>query len=186
MVRYELTLTPDLAGKAVSGFETIVLRTTADGLAALAFSRNALTIDAAAIGGQPIVVALTDSALVFELPRPLAKGDPVTLRLAYHGVPARGVTFGPASAYSSYFACDWMVCAQDTPGDKAEFALDLRLPVGVVSRARGSRPVARGRGPASRSIAGVLRARTRPISSASPSATSSSPSAGTAATVSRT
>ena len=54
VIRYELTLTPDLAGKAVSGFETIVLRSTAQGLSAVAFSQNALTIDAATVGGQPI------------------------------------------------------------------------------------------------------------------------------------
>jgi aminopeptidase N len=52
-------------------------------------------------------------------------------------VPARGVTFGTASAYSSYFACDWMLCAQDVPGDKADFALDLRLPLGMVSLGPG-------------------------------------------------
>jgi len=137
VIRYELTLTPDLAGKAVSGFETIVLRTTAAGISAVAFSKNALTIDAATAGGQPILVSLTDSALVFQLPRPAAEGDSVTLRIAFHGVPARGVTFGSASAYSSYFACDWMVCAQDVPGDKAEFALDLRLPLGMVSLGPG-------------------------------------------------
>ena len=135
--RYQLTLTPDLAGKAVSGFETIVLRSLVNGLATVAFSPNALTIDAVTIGGRPIQVALTDNALVFELPRPLGKGDSVTLRIAYHGVPARGVTFGTTSAYSSYFACDWMVCAQDAPGDKADFALDLRLPAGMVSLGPG-------------------------------------------------
>lgn len=138
VTRYELTLTPDLAGKSVAGFETIVLRSTTEGLAVAAFSRNALTIDAATAGGKPIVVSLADSALLFELPHPLARGDSVTLRIAYHGVPARGVIFGPTSAYTSYFACDWMVCTQDTPGDKAAFALDLRLPLGMVSLGPGT------------------------------------------------
>ena len=138
VTRYELTLTPDLAGKTVSGFETIVLRSLVSGLAAVAFSPNALTIDAATAGGQPIHVALTADALVFELPRPLTRDDSVTLRIAYHGMPARGVTFGTTSAYSSYFTCDWMVCPQDAPGDKAEFALDLRLPLGMVSLGPGS------------------------------------------------
>ena len=137
VTRYELTLSPDLAGKTVSGFETIVLRSLVDSLAGAAFSPNALTIDAATVGGQPIRVGLNDDALLFELPHPLARNESVTLRIAYHGVPARGVTFGPTSAYSSYFACDWMVCTQDAPGDKAEFSLDLRLPVGMVSLGPG-------------------------------------------------
>jgi aminopeptidase N len=33
--------------------------------------------------------------------------------------------------YTSYFACDWMVCLQDAPGDKAHLALDLFLPAGT-------------------------------------------------------
>jgi len=137
VIRYELTLTPDLAGRSVSGFETIVLRSLVDNLTGVAFSRNALTVDAATVGGQPIRVGLNEDALLFELPHPVARGDSVTLRIAYHGVPARGVTFGATSAYTSYFACDWMVCTQDAPGDKADFALDLRLPVGMVSQGPG-------------------------------------------------
>ena len=78
------------------------------------------------------------------------------------GVPARGVTFGtPASAYSSYFACDWMLCAQDVPGDKADFALDLRLPAGMVSLGPASRPAGaaggRHRGPPLAHVAPLLR-----------------------------
>lgn len=138
VTRYELTLTPDLTDKSVSGFETIVLQSRQNGLGAVAFSPNLLTIDAATVGGQPVRVALADQALVFELPHPVAKGDSLTLRIAYHGVPARGVVFGATSAYTSYFACDWMVCTQDAPGDKAAFALDLRLPMGMVSLGPGT------------------------------------------------
>ena len=138
VTRYELTLTPDLAGKTVSGFETIVLRSLVDNLAGVAFSPNALTIDAATVGGQPIRVGLNDDALLFEPPRKLARNDTVTLRIAYHGTPARGVSFGATSAYTSYFACDWMICRQDTPGDKADFSLDLRLPMGMVSLGPGT------------------------------------------------
>ena len=138
VTRYDLTLTPDLAGKTVSGFETIVLQSRVNDLGAVAFSANRLTIEAATVGGVPIRAALAGEALVFELPHPVAKGATVTLRIAYHGTPARGVTFGASSAYTSYFACDWMVCLQDTPGDKADFALDLRLPAGMVSLGPGT------------------------------------------------
>jgi aminopeptidase N len=138
VIRYELTLTPDLAGKSVAGFETIVLRSVADELVRVGFTRNDLTIDAATVGGQPIRVSLSDAALLFDLPHPVAKGQTITLRIAYHGEPARGVTFSPTSAWTSYFTCDWMICTQDAPGDKAEFALDLRLPAGMLSLAPGT------------------------------------------------
>ncbi|WP_274339290.1 M1 family aminopeptidase [Xanthomonas campestris] len=39
--------------------------------------------------------------------------------------------WGNLSFYTSYFACDWMVCLQDSPGQKASFALDLFVPAGI-------------------------------------------------------
>lgn len=135
--RYSLTLTPDLAGKSVAGFETIVVRSLTDGLSTLAFSPNALVIDAATVDGQLVRVSRSDEGLFFELAHTVARGQSVTLSIAYHGVPARGITFGPASAYTAYFACDWMICTQDAPGDKAGFALDLRLPLGMTSLSVG-------------------------------------------------
>jgi len=53
------------------------------------------------------------------------------------GTPARGFTAGGGTVYTSYFACDWMVCLQDAPGDKAHLALDLFLPTGVTSVGAG-------------------------------------------------
>ena len=40
--------------------------------------------------------------------------------------------------FTSYFACDWMVCRQDAPGDKAWSALDLKLPASMTSLAIGT------------------------------------------------
>lgn len=131
--RYGLALTPDLATKAVAGTETIAFRTTG-GLRALAFSPNALTIDSARVGGRPVVVTKREDALVFELPEAAGSGE---LTIAYHGVPARGLAVSATALYTSYFACDWMICRQDSPGDKAFFALDLRVPEGMTSLAVG-------------------------------------------------
>jgi aminopeptidase N len=135
--RYELALTPDPAAKSVSGTELIKLRSLTDGLRSLAFSPNALTIDSATVNGRSVGVSSDKEALVFELPLPANKGGAVTLSIGYRGVPKRGVTWTAASMYTSYFACDWMVCLQDSPGDKATFALDLRLPKGMTSLSVG-------------------------------------------------
>lgn len=139
VVRYELALTPDLAAKAVAGVQTTVIRSTQDGLRMLTFSPNTLTIDRATVDGRPVRVRSEKKVLTFALPAAMAKGRSATLRIAYHGTPARGVIFRPGSVYTSYFACDWMVCLQDAPGDKALFALDLRLPTGLTSLAAGER-----------------------------------------------
>ncbi|WP_343698231.1 M1 family aminopeptidase [Caulobacter sp.] len=135
--RYAVTLRPDLATTAVSGTETIVVRATADGVTRLAFSPNALRIDAATADGGPVQVVSDAAGVVFTLPRPLRKGGKATLRFRIAGTPARGVTAAAGGLHASYFACDWMVCRQDTPGDKADLALDLYLPAGAQSLAVG-------------------------------------------------
>jgi aminopeptidase N len=129
--RYAVALRPDLATTMVSGTETIVLRATSDGLSRVAFTPNALRIGEATANGAPIEVASGQDAIVFTLPRPLRKGARVTLRFRLGGKPARGVTSVAGAIYTGYFACDWMVCLQDAPGDKAHLSLDLFLPAGA-------------------------------------------------------
>lgn len=86
--RYAVTLRPDLATTAVSGTETIVVRATADGVTRLAFSPNALRIDAATADGGPVQVVSDAAGVVFTLPRPLRKGGKATLRFRIAGTPA--------------------------------------------------------------------------------------------------
>ena len=82
-------------------------------------------------------VSSGEDAIVFNLQQALKRGRQVTLRFQIEGKPARGVNALDGGLYTSYFACDWMVCLQDTPGDKAAFALDLSLPVGLKSTSVG-------------------------------------------------
>lgn len=139
--RYALALRPDLATGAVSGAETIVLRSTSDRLARLVFTANALRIARASLDGAPVQVTSSQDGIVFTLPGPLRKGARAELSFSLAGTPARGVTLTAGGLYTGYFACDWMVCLQDSPGDKADFALDLFLPAATrslgVGRAAG-------------------------------------------------
>jgi len=148
---YRLALTPDVAGKTVAGRETIVLRATADGVRRLGFSRNALIIDGATLNGAPLAVSPDETTLAFDLPKPLARRRTAKLVIAYHGRPARGLAGSATSLYTSYFACDWMVCVQDAFGDKAGFSLDLTVPSGMQALSVG-RMIARRRGPAGSEI----------------------------------
>ena len=131
--RYAVTLRPDLKTTSVTGKETIVVRAMSDGVKQLAFTANALTISEATLDDAPLRVSSGKDAIRFTLPRTLRKGQTATLRFSFAGTPARGLTATPTGIYSNYFACDWMVCLQDSPGDKAQFALDLLLPAGAVS-----------------------------------------------------
>ena len=135
--RYSVALSPKRAGKSVTGTERITIRSVRDGLRSIVFSPNALTIDHAAVGGRDTSVASDATGIAIALPSPLRRGQTVTISLRYHGVPKRGVTATATSMYTSYFACDWMICLQDAPGDKAWFDLDLRVPSGMTSLAAG-------------------------------------------------
>ncbi|HEX8655603.1 MAG TPA: M1 family metallopeptidase [Allosphingosinicella sp.] len=135
--RYAVSLTPNPAGKSVTGAEVITVRSLRDGLRSIVFSPNALIIDGATVNGRAAQVASDESGIAIALPSPLARRRAAHISLRYHGVPRRGVTATPGSMYTSYFACDWMICLQDAPGDKASFALDLHLPRGMTSLAPG-------------------------------------------------
>ncbi|MEA3018263.1 MAG: hypothetical protein QOI38_2985, partial [Sphingomonadales bacterium] len=134
---YALSLTPDPAGRSVAATEVIRVRSLRDGLRSVVFSPNALIIDDARVNGRATRVASDESGIAIALPSPLARRRSVDITLRYHGVPRRGVTATPTSMYTSYFACDWMICLQDAPGDKAWFALDLRVPQAMTSLAAG-------------------------------------------------
>ena len=128
---YQLQLRPDLSTTALSGVQRIRLRSTSDHLTQLTFSPNALQILSAELNGQPIAVTSTTDGITFALPSALAKGARASLAFKIVGVPAQGVVRAASGFYTSYFACDWMVCLQDSPGQKASFALDLFVPAGI-------------------------------------------------------
>jgi aminopeptidase N len=143
---YKLALAPVIRNRTVAGRETITLRATVDGVQRLNFSANALTIDSAALDGVALTHTMQGDVLGFELSRPLRRGRTVKLELSYHGRPARGFAGSATTLYTSYFACDWMVCSQNKFGEKAAFSLDLRVPRGMTSLSVGSM-IARRPGP---------------------------------------
>lgn len=128
---YELALTPDLQNETVAGRETIRLRATGADVRRLTFSGNALSIDSATIDGVAVTPISTGDSLAFDLPSPMTRGRIATLALSYRGRPARGFARSETALYTSYFACDWMICLQNQFGDKAAFSLALRVPAGM-------------------------------------------------------
>ncbi|MBD0319581.1 MAG: M1 family peptidase, partial [Gemmatimonadetes bacterium] len=133
VIHYEVRLRPSFAGRSVSGETEITFRAPREGQREVAFSANALTIDSASVAGRPVRTELRGGEWVFHLPAEAAPGRKLVLRAGYHGVPRRGVLFQPGSVHASYWACDWMICAQDRPGDKATIELALELPPGMTS-----------------------------------------------------
>lgn len=135
--RYEVRLRPDYRAAALSGETRIDLRVTSGRLGELAFTPNTLRIGSATIDGRPVRVEQRPDALVFIPGRPLQRGGRLRLAVSYAGGSVRGVAFGPRSAYSNWFACDWMICTLDRPGDRADIDLFLTVPAGQMTLGPG-------------------------------------------------
>jgi aminopeptidase N len=146
VLSYKVEIAPDFQSKSIIGSQRILFRALQNDLREVAFSNNALEIGSAELDGKPVSVSRRGNAFVFSLPRPLRRGRSATLRLSFRGQPKRGVNFADNAVFTSYWACDWMICSQDAPGDKATFELGLRLPAGMQSLAAGTLQSVRGDG----------------------------------------
>lgn len=136
---YGLALRPDIASGTISGRQILRIEVTAADLHSLVFSPNALSLVDARMEGQQLTVISRAEGIEFVLPRALNPGEKADISFTFSGTPARGVTLTPTGLYTGYFACDWMVCLQDSPGDKADLELDLYLPAGSDSLGVGER-----------------------------------------------
>jgi aminopeptidase N len=139
VTRYALALTPDVLNRTVAGREFVTLQATEDGLRQITFSGNALSIDSATLDGVPVAANMEGEMFRISPAKPLARGRSVRLELSFHGRPARGLWGSGTSLYTSYFTCDWMICAQEQFGDKAEFSLTLTVPAGMDTLSVGRR-----------------------------------------------
>jgi aminopeptidase N len=144
LLAYDIEVTPDFAERALSAKVSIDVESREDGLNALNFSRNEMTIDEVRLNGKPILATRLEKTWRFGPFAPVKKGQRLRLSLRYHGKAERGLKFGPqengpaTSVYSNYFACDWLFCLQDNPGDKAKIRTTLHVPDGIATLAAGS------------------------------------------------
>jgi aminopeptidase N len=140
VLHYAADVTPDFAEKSIVVTEKIRFRSTGDAVSRISFSPNSLTIDHATLNGVAATAHLSKNALTFHLPKAVRKGAVATLVVAYHGSPARGLVWSATGnwVYSDYFACDWLICLQDAPGDKATASITLDLPRGMRSVSIGT------------------------------------------------
>ena len=129
LVATKLVVRADIAARAISAEQTTTLRADND-LTSLVFDANALTVVTASLDGEPLAWRSDERTTVFALPRLVRAGETVDLRFEYRGAPARGLVFDDDVFYTSYFSCDWMLCALDRPGDKFSFDVDVAAPEG--------------------------------------------------------
>src|SRR6202789_3469608 len=134
---YDITLTPDFATGVVSGVEYLRFESLSDGLDAVAFSANALAVNATLDGSAGVTVISEGNRRVFHLPRRLRKGEDATLAMSFSGRPARDVVFTADEIHTGFFTCEVMVCDIDRPDDRATLQLTLILPTSMDAVAPG-------------------------------------------------
>jgi aminopeptidase N len=128
VLAYRVTLEPDFARRWVVGHEQIVFDPRSLASGELVFTASALTIRDARIDGVSVEPRVEGAELRIPVPRARARARRATLDVSFDGAPARGYELRDGVLVTSYFACDWMLCAQEAFGDKATIRLDLILP----------------------------------------------------------
>lgn len=135
---YRVDLSVDYGRRSIEGRSQIDFRVTSPRLLRVDFSPNALKIRSAAINGRQVRVERQKDVLAFIPARPLRPNSRARLEIDYSGSDVQGLTFGATSVHSSWFACSWMVCLLDKPGDKATVELSLTVPEGQTTLGPGT------------------------------------------------
>ena len=136
---YDVRIAPDFATQTVAGQTVIHFKSTAHGLKALSFSANALDVTASLSGEDMVGAEVQGDRRVFHLPRTMRKGETGRLIVSFKGKAPKGLVWTADTVYANYFTCDYMICDQDRPGDKAKIDVRITLPPGMEVIAPGRR-----------------------------------------------
>lgn len=133
IVRYSLTLRPDIPTKTVSGVTAIEFNTRRVPKAKrfakstrIAFSQNGLLVESASFQGKVIDFKIDAGKIVVDVPL-RATSTPQRLRFQYRAETGVGLNFGPNYVYSAFSTCHWMICLEGS-GDRAALRLDIIVP----------------------------------------------------------
>lgn len=142
VLAYDVRLEPNFETQTVKGQETIQFKSTANGLTSLSFSANTLDIAASINGNTMVTTEIVEGRRVFHLPKAMRKGQTGRLTISFSGKAPKGLVWTPDTVYANYFTCDYMICDQDRPGDKAHVKLDVVVAkdMKVVAPANTNRP----------------------------------------------
>lgn len=132
VVSYRVVLQADFEQKLLFGAETIVF-VAPPGQTRISFSPSAIEAVTPFLDGNIQEFRSEDGRLVIDFaasPQPVEHSLTVLMKVK----PKRGISFSGDFAWSSYFTCDWMLCEQDAPGDKATIDLSfVKLPKGMTA-----------------------------------------------------
>lgn len=150
--RYTLRLALDPAQEFVSGSTVIEAIAAADGLAEVSLDFIGFTVETVTVAETAVPFSREADKLVFDLPIPLAAGDPFTATIVYEGHPIYersqylgfldhlGLNYPGQNSLFVLSEPDgaryWFPC-NDHPRDKAAFRFELTVPEGLTAVANG-------------------------------------------------
>lgn len=131
ILHQDVTISPFAEADVLTGEQTMVFRASTAG-DRLRFTGGPLRIATLSLDGRPLEDWSTSGdAVEIRLGQTLDADGRHSLRLTYQAAPGRGVRRSEDLAYSTYFACDWMLCNQADFADRFTFELAIRAPVGM-------------------------------------------------------
>lgn len=133
---YDVLVKPDLAAKRIEGEVTVKLRSLVDKLDTVQLDSGDLTIDEVSEDKSALGHKEANRQTSIALRKPAQKGEVRSIRIKYHGTPARGIRFFPDEVYTAFSTSEWMVC-NDDPADLAQFSLRVTVPMGMRVAASG-------------------------------------------------
>ena len=137
VLRYDITLEPDIAQKTLTGTASIKFTSNVQGLTSVEFDCGDLTVDSVKQSGTTRQFSIADHHLKVSL-SPLKRGQSTDLVIAYHGAPKRGIRFFPdlSQVYTVFSTSQWTVCV-DAPEDRATLKLTLIVPAKLTALSNG-------------------------------------------------
>jgi aminopeptidase N len=128
---YKLKIKPNTIEKSLSGSEQISANLKGEATIPL----NGLIIDKISVDNKVVTVEVRSEKIY--LKNTSNKILPVTLDIAYHGSPVKGLVWGNEFVYSAYFICYWMICDED-PGVRSTFEIEITAPSDYKMTASGN------------------------------------------------
>lgn len=138
---------PFSADGVLKGEQTLGFRTTTGG-DRLRFQGGPIRVVSLQIdGGTVLDWKMTDGVLDIVTPLPMRSGADHALTVLYEAPRGRGIRRSEDLVYTTYFACDWMLCDQQNFDDRFTFDLTIRAPQGMITLGPGEQVDTTASGP---------------------------------------
>jgi aminopeptidase N len=132
VLNYDVSLTPDMNLRQVSGQLTVTLQGLDHPTSEVRFDAGDLQVSEVRDDGLPLTYTMMDHSVRIVLARPLGVGEVRSILISYHGSPRYGLEFHPehGEIYTVFSTSQWMPCL-DSPDERATLELAIRLPAGM-------------------------------------------------------